>query len=1513
MKKFVKILSLALLSLLLICVCVPTALYVALSMPWVQDKLRDSAQNELSSLLGSEVSVQSLNIEPFNRITLNGVTVKDDFGKQALSVKKISGRFELYHFIRTQRIVIDYAIVDSLDIVIYRRTPDSDINIQRIIRKLSKKKPDSKPTKFDLAISTVEISNTSIHYDVLSAPRSTDTSVSDRNHLSITDLNATAYLPKLKNDIIAVQLAEFSATERSGLKISDLTADVSFSPSRLDVSNLILELENSRLAFAPVTIRLDNRTDFANALRNKQIQIKTDNNSYITPSDFKALLPILSDFDVSYFLSLDLQGSLRQVSLNNIQILSPLDGLELSASGHFNNLQNRDSLSFTNLNAKIKASHQALSKLLGLGADRISPSVRSLALKPHMVEINLNASGNIQNFDTEADVLTDAGSLWAQATVRQNGKSLSLDGTASTTALDIKRFAPKVNISSITGDFDFDITAIPRHTPQGSVSASVRQLVYNDYPIDNIELNADADRNIIDATLTMNDDSAGKIDLALTANLDKKCPGIRIDGSLNDINTDIFGLAEKYPRYRLSAYIDSDISGIRDEFINGHIRIADFSFADADDGDDLLFKQLLIEADNKNSPNTLSVTSDFLNGKAEGHIFLNTLPTQFTDIVSTVLPAFIPQSSTTSYGDRLNNFNYEFQLSNAENLSHFFHLPIDIIYPVTLEGVFDYSKRSSVTTLDAPYLLNGKNIVENTVLQLILDGNSGHADSYITSSIPTQKGQLTLVTGMSAAKNRVDTKIDWRIDRDKPITGDLSLSTLLGRDPDNNFTADIAFNPGDITFGDDIWHISQSHISYADKNVNFDNFSLSSGNQSITINGMANDQPSSALSIDIRNLHLISIFETLDINKALIGGTATGTFQGSALFSQTPSLFCRNLFVKDISYNYCVLGDADLRAWWDNDKQAFSLSADVVEPGGQHSSIVGDIFPFREALDINFNANHVKVGFLKPFMSAFADDVTGYASGHARLYGTFKLIDLEGKLFADSLGLKIGFTNTWYYASDSVNISPGRIDIDNITLHDAFGNPARLSGFVSHNFFHDPVFDFRISDAQNLLCYDVTPKISPDWYGRIFGNGGANINGRPGVVNINVNMNTAPKSTFTFVLSDTEEADEYSFISFRDRNAGVITDSILEVSSLPQAVIDYRRRQIEKQNIADAPSDYNMDIQVGITPAARVNLVMDPVGGDEIKSNGVGNLRMTYNSTGNELHLYGNYTIEHGSYNFTLQDIIVKDFTIDEGSTISFTGDPYAAELDIRAKYPVNANLSDLDESFLQDKDLNRTNVPVNAILMAKGDMRQPEISFDLGFPTLNSDVYRKVRSIVSTDEMMNRQIIYLLALNRFYTPEYMSTTKGNELFSVASSTISSQLSSMLGKLSENWSIAPNLRSDRGDFSDVEVDVALSSNLLNNRLRFNGNFGYRDKSLNTNQFIGDFDIEYLLNRRGTWRLKAYNRYNDQNYYLRTAQTTQGVGIMFRRDFDNMFNFLKPKKKNTRPTPNDSTSQNLNRP
>ena len=139
-----------------------------------------------------------------------------------------------------------------------------------------------------------------------------------------------------------------------------------------------------------------------------------------------------------------------------------------------------------------------------------------------------------------------------------------------------------------------------------------------------------------------------------------------------------------------------------------------------------------------------------------------------------------------------------------------------------------------------------------------------------------------------------------------------------------------------------------------------------------------------------------------------------------------------------------------------------------------------------------------------------------------------------------------------------------------------------------------------------------------------------------------------------------------------------------------------------------------------------------------------------------------------------------------------------------------------------------------------------------------------------------------------------MGQTHNNELASVASSALSSQLNNLLGQINENINIGTNLRSDKGDFSDVEVEVALSSQLLNNRLIINGNIGYRDNAVNNNTFIGDFDLD----KSGNIRLKAYNHYNDKNYYVKSALTTQGVGIMYRKEFNKWsewFSWLRRRK------------------
>ena len=797
--------------------------------------------------------------------------------------------------------------------------------------------------------------------------------------------------------------------------------------------------------------------------------------------------------------------------------------------------------------------------------------------------------------------------------------------------------------------------------------------------------------------------------------------------------------------------------------------------------------------------------------------------------------------------------------------------------------------------MNAPYLAQKKKLIEGSRITIGVDSTDSEMKMDIATKMPTKKGKMSLLLKGRGKNNRLNTNLGWVVDRKEAYHGNVDLSIGIGRvNETNSLMSTIDVKPTTMVFNDTTWHVHNSKIGIYNKTIRVDDFRVTSDNQFIWIDGRSSADNQDEIKIELKDINLDYIFETLQINNVTFGGKATGRILASSVLSKAPKLETESFFVKDMTYNSSLLGDADMKSFWNNEKKYVAIQALITQPNGLKSDVDGEIYPMNDSLRFDFRAEKLKVGFMKPFLAAFTSDIDGYATGYARLYGKFRNVNLYGDIYAEDLKIKVDYTNVYYWANDSIKLKPGYISFDEVELKDRNGHTAILTGHVSHNNFRDASYRFDVTEAKDFLCYDIPEKKLDNWYGTIYGNGSAFIEGEPGLVKIDVGMATAANSKFFFELSDSEDALEYNFITFTDKRKAEREAELLLSKSKQELILkEFEQEQAQTNTIS---SRVVLNIKADINPLGQLVLIMDPAGGDKIKATGSGTLTMVYDSNG-DLEMRGKYTLEKGMYNFTLQDIILKDFTIKEGSSIAFDGDPYSAKIDIAAVYALNANLQDLDEAFATDKELNRTNVPVHALLNVTGSIASPELNFDLEFPTLSSDAYRKVKSIVSTDDMMNRQIIYLLALNRFYTPEYMgNSNKGNELASVASSTISSQLTSMLGQISDKWSIAPNFKSDRGDFSDVEVNLALSSQLLNNRLLLNGNFGYRDKmtTASNSNFIGDFDIEYLLNKAGNIRLKAYNHFNDQNYYVKNALTTQGVGVVFKYDFDRLFRSTKRK-------------------
>lgn len=1500
-----KILRALIVILIAIAVTVPAMLYVGLSLPQVQRTVASVARDELSGRLGARVEIGSLTITPFNRALMRDITVTpENTTDTVMKIDRLGAGVSLYDLIVHRKTVINYVEIVGLDLHVTRDSANAPINIQPIIDKLSSTAPDKSNSNVTMAVSTVILRDTRLRYDILNQPQPVEKRFNVA-HIDIYDMNADFLLPIVGNKGIDVKIKRFKASERSGLKIDNITGGFTLLPDSISWNDVTVNLPNSHIALRNFSMNITADTTGAPFIARQPVNLSTEAPSTVTPADLSPICPFLAHLDTPVKFQASINGMLSDESHVVLQAYSPTGDFDFDAKGTLYRPLDSINRSIKSLDLKGHLGADAVVKLAE-GDKRIV----EMAMMAQYVDIDMQL----------AACNKDAGS-----TIRLSSAAGDADIKVAVTALNtrsphftLETRLTDIHLGQILQDTRFDLVTLD--VKADGKMAGKRPIGKLQFAIDHFDWQGHPLGDITGYMAT----GAKEYELAVSsldpaARFSLEASGIykagRPDKSIRLLSTvERIDLGELFPGNKMgnaavTLTASADLTGSDIDNIEGRVAVDGIN-VERQSAPNITINNITMSASTTPlGERCINLESDVISGNATGDIYLSTLMEQIKKVSLVSLPSLLDESAATlttgrihhrrqrPLPPRLNNFSCQLKIHDTEEWADAMRLPLSILGESTIDYALDAELNSMHLCLYAPYLRQGKKLIEETRLDASITGTDSVSNVIFTTCVPTQHGPLTLNFDSNALDNTVNTSINWNIDRQARYDGQLSFTTRMSQSP-RGLEVAATINPGQLTFNDSTWTIDRATVDIQPGTVSINGINAHRSGQFVRIDGTASSLPDDAISIDLLGVNLDYIFESLGIDKVMLGGDATGCFYASNLFSREPRLTTPGLRVKDISYNKVVLGDAVVKSEWDNDNRAITLDAVVKPKDGPETFIDGAIYPLNDSLDITFDAHDVNVAFMYPYMSAFAADVSGRASGVARLWGNFKYIDMEGDLKGDNLKIKIDFTHTTYSTSDSVKLRLGEITLKDVTIHDVNGHKAKLNGKVWHKYFKEPVFDFNITDAHDFLVYDESSAQNPDWYGRIYGNGTAHISGQPGVVDIGVTMTTAPGSVFTFVLNDRQDASDYTFITFRDRDMlqGDI-DNRQESDDTPGSVKRLREMLSKKQE--ESASSYNIDLGIFITPDASINLVMDPVAGDRIRSRGNGDLHITYSSRNNDFHMLGSYKLAQGNYNFTLQDIFLKEFIIKEGSEISFSGDPFNAQIAIKAAYPLTANLLDLDQSFQQDKDLNRTTVPVNAILNVNGSLLQNEITFDLEFPTLTEDTYRKVRSIVSTDDMMKRQIIYLLALNRFYTPDYMAASRGNELMSVASSTLSSQLSNILGSLSDNWNIAPTFRSDRGDFSDVEVDVALSSSLLNNRLLFNGNLGYRDKSLNNTQFVGDFDIEYLLNRAGTLRLKAYNRYNDMNYYVRTAETTQGVGVSFRRNFDNLRELINFHKRRQR--------------
>lgn len=1460
-------------------------LYIAMSVPAVQNLVCQRAERELSDFLGGRVEISSVELVPFNEVRLYGVSLYTPQGERCLSAGKIGAGISLWPLLSSGTVEIVYAELISLDAKVVQPRKNAPLNIDYLIQAFSPKDKNKPPAKFRVKLRNVVIRKSRLSFDRPFMPRKANGGLFDPNHVSITNLRADVELPLLTNDDFTIDLRRIAFDEKSGFSVGSLSMLAHITPREISFSNFKLRLDQSDISISDQKLSINGYGGILDALKKGSHSVSVTA-SPLMLSELSPFYAPLASFDDPGEMSLNVSGNMSKVSVDVLKIEDYRNNILLDMAASFDGLSDISRLSGDVEHLKLAASASFISRVAEI-----------LPLKDGKVGNIIDAVGNLDlsaagKFDLEAkvsdvvaEIATDIGALAVDGDISwSGGNRLVSNFIVKTDNIDLGTLLaqPRLGMAALEAEGNI---ALAGKNLEGDITAVVPMFDWNSNRFENISLKARKEGEEIMAHVEIDDRLA-----ALKADANCLLAGTSslwsLDADIAHLFPSAFGVAVFKPSDMISGKISGALAGNAVENLSGNVELLDFNLKAAKS---LHFDRLMVSAGIDGEERYYSVDSDYLYGNLRGVFNPLDLTATVRNLVARAAPSFIKAGKERDCLGQ--NADFSFTVNPSDDLYTLIGAPVRPGVPVTIRGNVDGTARKANLAVDAPYLIQGRDkLIRNTKIAVSLD-SVAPARIHVNTDFPLKNDRALVDLQLEADNDRADANLAWAMEANASNKGRVGLFANISRNElDRSLAVDAGLNRSGFSLNGADWDISPAAISYAGKELDVSGLRISHDSQFVDIHGRASVNPDDRISVELSEINLKYIFDILNINHVDFGGIATGKAHVSSLFTKTPVALTDGLFVKDLTYNGCVLGDGHLESHWDNDERMVAINADIDGPDDSSATVRGGVYVTRDSLSFDFGAKKIDIEFLGPFMSGFTSSVKGRASGNLKLYGTFSDIDLAGAAYADEITMLVDYTNVYYTGSDSIFFSPGRIYLPHIQLHDRYGNTCNLRGEVTHEFLKNPKFNFNVSDVKHMLVYDTGPKMNPRWYGHVFADGSASIRGVPGLVSVNIRMTTAPDSEFTLVLDETQEAEDYTFLTFSDRRR-----EACEKIEIKETFEDRFKKNLNPV-VNERPDLFVLDMALDVTPGAKMVIVMDPQAGDKIVANGAGALQMGYNSQTDEFSIYGKYTLNNGTYNFSLQELILKNFKIQPGSSISFNGDPLQGILDITAAYRVNTNLKDLDRSFETDPDLNRTSVPVDALLKVTGDIHAPEIKFDLKLPTVTSEVERKVRSIISTEDMMNRQIIYLLALNRFYTPEYMGAEQGGEIASVASSTLSSQLQNIIGSLTDKFSVAPSIKSEKSDLSDMEVDVALSSSLFDDRLLINGNLGYRDRSTSQTTFIGDFDLEYLLSRDGRLRLKAYNHFNDASYYLKSALTTQGIGIVYRKEFDDPFTFLKRKNK-----------------
>lgn len=1438
---------------------------LALNIPFVQRKLSIIASNELSKLFRTEVSIGNIDLGLLNRVIISDLQVKDQAGADLLLIPRFSAKIDI-PALSQQKIRINSVQLFGLEARLQKTSPTSKPNFQFIIDALASKDTVKKENKIDLRINSILIRRGHVSYDVLTAPPTPGKF--NANHLNISDLSAMLSLKALTSDSINAHIRRMSFTEHSGFQLKQLSVGVMANRHILRTMKFTLELPNSTLKVDTLAAKF---TDLS------QLTSLSDTLTYrgrlhadVALADLQAFVPAFHEVTSPFQFGMAFHGKGKQVSLSRLRITTPGEGLNIDINGQMDGSDPTREPRFYSEIAKAEIGSEGIEWILRnfTGKTDMPPVLKNI----EFIRFNGKVSGVPSQLTMHGDIRSGVGAIQANVTMHKNPQTQTrnFSGHVASDSLQLGKLLGKEELLGSTA-FDLNLNGLKYQNGRASsyIKGKIATLEYKQYAYKDITLDGEYNPGGFNGRLYM-DDENGSIHIDGSFLTEKKSPDFNLKATVRNFRPNNLHLTEKYENTGISLNLNADFTGHNIDDMQGFIAI-DSLLLDNPDTEKSYFLQSFRVSANKISEEEkrLSIRSSFLNGDLQGRYSYQTIWPSILRILTRYLPSLFPTDKKLP--ESTNNFHFNLHLGNSEFLQKVLDIPLQLDMPVTLNGYFDDKDQTLDVKGAFPQFYYKGSYYESG--NLLLKNSGDRLEGLIRTTFQTNKGAMINLALNTLVKNdRLYTNLYWGNDAQVTYSGRIGAITQFSHpEKHRKLRTQIDLQPSKFIVNDTVWNIHPSTIRIERDTVEVSNFLFEHNDQFLKINGRLGKTEADSCLVDLQNINLQYVMDIIQFHAVKFYALVSGKVHLKHVLAEPDIL--ADLEAKDFSLNDALLGQAKIGGAWDKEIGGIRLNADIWNDT-VFTRVNGYVSPKLKGLDLNIEAGGTDLAFLQPFIKGIFSDTHGAAYGNVRLFGPFSGLDLEGDVKAN-MGFKVDILNTRFEASaDSVHITPGSFQFKNVQLKDPEGHTGTVDGELNHTKLKNLAYRFHFN-ARNMLVYstdDATP-VFP-FYGHIYSTGNVSLRGGDNTLVVEGDVRADNRTSFTYVLGAAAEATSNQFITFVDK-----TPRRRQEVEVPDF---FHTKAKTAQEDNDTPMDIHINLQIEPTEQAQMKIIMDPVAGDNISGTGTGNLRISFFNKG-EFQIFGNYIISEGIYKLSMQNVIRKDFTLSPGGTVTFNGDPRTANLNVQAVYTVNsASLNDL----IQDATTSRGNIRVNCIMNLSGPMTSPNLSFDLELPTVNEEDQELVRSLTSTEDQMNTQIIYLLGIGKFYPYDNgAGNTQSSATSSLAFSTLSGQLNNMLSQVidSQNWNIGTNLSTGQNGWNNVEAEAFLSGRLLNNRLILNGNFGYKENTLANTNFIGDFEAIWLLTRNGEFRLRGYNQTNDR-YFTKSTLTTQGIGLIYKKDF-----------------------------